>query len=93
MAAWFASQAADAKNAKIKAELLKLQAAYLEEADAELQAIAERMVGLGPKGDPHRLRPRPAQAQVGVQLHCLVCPALNEAMPSSAFISQSAAID
>ena len=43
---WCAREAAKATDAKIKTELLKLREAYIAQADAEVQALAERITDI-----------------------------------------------
>jgi hypothetical protein len=45
-AAWCAHEAANATDPIVKAELLKLRAAYVAQAEAEVHATAERMTGI-----------------------------------------------
>jgi len=51
-AAWCDAELAKATDSDVRAYLLKLKADYLAQADAEIEALAERMVGRG--GDKGR---------------------------------------
>ena len=46
-AAWCDAELVKATDADVRAYLLKLKADYLAQADAEIEALAERMVGRG----------------------------------------------